>query len=234
MRPNRKWILVIALVVSMVTAISGTLAYLTSTDTATNTFTVGNVSIDLEEPNWNPENIPALLPGVKIEKDPQITNTGRTDAWVWMEITLPTDLMTYIDWNKEAWDMSSVTRGATTVVTLKRATTLPAGETSARAFTKVELPATLTSMPASIASKQTVDIVVSAYAIQNEGFDNIDAAIAAYGRNNVPAGAKTAADAAELTAALAEGGEVYLTADIKLPENTTITIKECPPLYGIS
>lgn len=179
MRLNRKWMLVIALVVSMATAISGTLAYLTSTDTATNTFTVGNVSIDLQEPNY-PGNTPTLLPGVEIAKDPQIKNTGSTEAWVWMEITVPTDLMSYIDWNTTDWTKTETTSGNNTVVTMKRETKLPAGETTATAFTKVALPSSLTTMPESLVTSGTVDIVVDAYAIQDANFANIDAAIAAY------------------------------------------------------
>jgi len=181
MRLNRKWILVIALVLSMATAISGTLAYLTSTDTATNTFTVGNVSIDLEEPSYTGNN-QTLLPGVEIAKDPQIKNTGSSEAWVWMEITVPNDLMSYIDWNTTAWtktDDGDADNDGNTVVTLKRETKLPAGETTEKAFTKVALPASLTSMPESLGTG-TVDIVVNAFAIQDANFANVGAAIAAY------------------------------------------------------
>ncbi len=178
MRLNRKWILVIALVLSMATAISGTLAYLTSTDTATNTFTVGNVSIDLEEPSYTGNN-QTLLPGVEIAKDPQIKNTGSSEAWVWMEITVPTDLMSYIDWNTTDWTKTETTSGTNTIVTLKRESKLPAGETTAKAFTKVALPASLTSMPENLGTG-TVDIVVNAFAIQDANFANVDAAIAAY------------------------------------------------------
>lgn len=181
MRLNRKWILVIALVLSVAAAISGTLAYLTSTDTATNTFTVGNVSIDLEEPNYT-GNHQTLLPGVEIAKDPQIKNTGSTAAWVWMEITVPNGLMSYIDWNTTDWtktDDGDVDGDGNTVVTLKRPTTLAAGATSAKAFTKVALPSSLTSMPEGLGTG-TVDIVVNAFAIQDANFASVDAAIAAY------------------------------------------------------
>jgi len=220
MRLNRKWILVIALVVSMATAISGTLAYLTSTDTATNTFTVGNVSIDLEEPSWDPSKTPTLLPGVEIAKDPQIKNTGSTEAWVWMEITVPTDLMPYIDWNTTAWTRSETTSGNNTVVTLKRATLLPAGETTATAFTKVALPASLERMPESLVTSGTVEIVVNAYAIQSDAATTIDAAINAYGTNgeggegNEPAGNVTVSNETELTEALAANNNVTFGADI--------------------
>ena len=55
-------------------AAGGISAYFTDNDTATNTFTVGKVSLDLEEPNWvPPENI---TPEQEMKKDPQILNSG--------------------------------------------------------------------------------------------------------------------------------------------------------------
>jgi len=225
MRLNRKWILVIALVVSMVSAISGTLAYLTSTDTETNTFTVGNVKIDLQEPSYDGD-YQTLLPGVVIEKDPQIFNEGRTDAWVWMEITVPTDLVEYIDWNETDWDMSAVPRDTTTVVTMKRTTMLVSGGRTEPAFTKIELPASLTQMPDSIAENQVVDIVVNAYAIQDANFADIGAAIEAYnGENGAAPGTPSGtvvSSSAEMIEALKNGGEVVLTQDITLEDTATV------------
>ena len=50
----KKKALSIFLVVALVAiAATGTLAYFTADDSATNTFTVGNVAIDLEEPSWD-------------------------------------------------------------------------------------------------------------------------------------------------------------------------------------
>lgn len=177
MKLNRKWILVLSLVLSVAMATSGTLAYLTSTDTATNTFTIGNVSITLEEPSYTGNN-QTLLPGVDIAKDPQIKNTGRTDAWVWMKVTVPTDLKEYIDWNS-AWTKSEEVSGNNTIVTLMRETQLPAGETTAKAFTTLSLPSSLTKLPESLGN-ETVDIVVDAFAIQDANFANVSAAKAAF------------------------------------------------------
>ena len=71
----KKWAILIttvALAVSL--TIGGTLAYLTSTQSATNTFTVGNVQIGLSEPNWNNANDGKnMLPGNTYNKDPLIT-----------------------------------------------------------------------------------------------------------------------------------------------------------------
>lgn len=61
-----------------VLAIGGISAYFTDGDTATNTFTVGKVSIDLQEPNWNPPK--DITPNQEIKKDPQIKNDGINDA----------------------------------------------------------------------------------------------------------------------------------------------------------
>lgn len=63
------------------------MAYFTDGDTVTNTFTVGKVSLEIEEPGWNPpENI---TPEQEIEKDPQIVNTGINDEYVFMEVSVP-------------------------------------------------------------------------------------------------------------------------------------------------
>jgi len=53
--------------------IGTSLAYLTDKDDATNTFTVGEVIIDLEEPNWNDEEDGKdMVPGTTLYKDPTI------------------------------------------------------------------------------------------------------------------------------------------------------------------
>lgn len=68
--------------------IGGAMAYFTDTDTATNEFTVGKVSIDLTEPGWvPPENI---TPNQEITKDPKITNDGVNSAYVFLQVKVPT------------------------------------------------------------------------------------------------------------------------------------------------
>lgn len=70
-------------------SVAGTLAYLTDRDSKANVFTVGDVSIELnEEFNQND----TLLPGKDIEKAPTITNIGKNDAWVWASIAIPAQL----------------------------------------------------------------------------------------------------------------------------------------------
>lgn len=67
--------------------IGGIMAYFTDADTQTNTFTVGKVSLDLQDPNWQPPK--DITPGQEIEKDPQIKNDGINDEYVFMEVVVP-------------------------------------------------------------------------------------------------------------------------------------------------
>lgn len=62
-------------------------AFFTDTESQTNVFTVGKIDVELSEPSWvEPTNI---LPEQEIAKDPQITNVGINDAYVFMEVVVP-------------------------------------------------------------------------------------------------------------------------------------------------
>lgn len=82
----KKKIVSLALVMALVAIVAGgTLAYFTDDDEATNTFTVGNVAIDLTEPNWDAsgsEDAPEVYPGEALAKDPTVTNTGANPCFV--------------------------------------------------------------------------------------------------------------------------------------------------------
>lgn len=85
-------------------AIGGTLAYFTDTDAQTNTFTTGNVAIDLWEDFGDNDNtgIEELIPATGsaqdgtlkngIEKEVYVENTGSEDAYVRVHIAIPTIL----------------------------------------------------------------------------------------------------------------------------------------------
>ena len=97
----KKKIVSIALVVAMIAIIAaGSFAYFTDKDAQTNTFTVGNVKIDLFE-DFNTDNLP-LVPAVgaidengyamfknKIEKEVYVENTGAEKAYVRVHIAVP-------------------------------------------------------------------------------------------------------------------------------------------------
>ena len=88
----------VVLVAAMV--IGGTLAYFTDTDDAKNTFTVGNVKIELIEQQKGEKGLEAfkqnktLVPGKSndgnaVSKIATVKNTGNNDAWVWAELRIP-------------------------------------------------------------------------------------------------------------------------------------------------
>ena len=80
------------------------MAYLTDYDTVSNQFTVGKVDIELTEPSWKPEENTAIEPAGEINKDPQITNKGKNDAYVYLEVSVPVRKLVTADENGNKLD----------------------------------------------------------------------------------------------------------------------------------
>lgn len=89
MKLRKVFVPVLLILISLTASVSGTLAYLTDRDSDANVFTIGNVTIELNE---DFEQGSELIPGVDIKKIPTITNTGKNDAWVWLELAIPAAL----------------------------------------------------------------------------------------------------------------------------------------------
>lgn len=85
----KKKIVALCLVVCLATVgvCTATFAYLMDKDSAVNTFTVGNVDIDLQE-KFDEENA-KLIPGIDITKEIDVQNTGSEDAYVRVHIAIP-------------------------------------------------------------------------------------------------------------------------------------------------
>ena len=88
---KKKSILMAAIAVMLVAVlvVGGTLAYFTDTKSATNTFTMGNVAITLDETDVNnPKartangNTYNVYPGQTVQKDPIVHNTGKNAAYI--------------------------------------------------------------------------------------------------------------------------------------------------------
>ena len=97
---SKALLLTLCAVLLVAATIFGTMAYLTSTDTVTNTFTVGKVNIKLDEAKANPDgslvanadrvkaNEYKLLPGHTSNKDPMVTVlSGSESSYVKMTVT---------------------------------------------------------------------------------------------------------------------------------------------------
>lgn len=95
---KKKKLLALGMVAAMATTavVGGTLAYFTDSDTATNTFTVGGVEIDLVEKDkeGNTWTETELMPGEgnAVVKDVTVKNVGPNDAFMWAEIWIPSEL----------------------------------------------------------------------------------------------------------------------------------------------
>ena len=122
----KKKILVACLCVALaVLTIAGTtLAYLTSKDTVTNTFTVGNVQIKLDEAAANPDgslvpnatrvkaNSYKLIPGHTYAKDPMVTVLkGSESSYIKMTVTFTKAAELDAIFNPNGADMTSIFKG---------------------------------------------------------------------------------------------------------------------------
>ena len=106
-------VIILALTVTMVTAAGGTLAFLYGTQNVKNTFTYGDIQIDLEEtdtgldPDQNPDtNQYPMLPGQPIHKDPKVTvYAGSLDCWLFVELTESWNFADYLSYTvADGWE----------------------------------------------------------------------------------------------------------------------------------
>lgn len=174
--------LLLALCAVLLVAVSvlGTMAYLTSkTQVITNTFTVGNINIELTE--TKPESKQAkIIPGVDIEKDPKVTVKKDSEAcWLFVKVeqtgTFVKDKVTY-----------SVMTGAGGWTALPDVDGVYYREVSAVTFdtsfdilenNKVTVSDTLTKADVNnITAENQPKLTFTAYAVQKEGIDTAAAA----------------------------------------------------------
>ena len=86
-----------------IAVVGASLAYFTDTKTETNTFTVGNVKIDLIEQQKGENGLETfvddkvLVPGTSdvnaVSKIVTVKNAGVNDAWVWVDMLIPSYLL---------------------------------------------------------------------------------------------------------------------------------------------
>lgn len=86
----KKRLLLLALTAAVGCSAFGlTMAYMNDSEQNTNVITVGDVTIDLTETNWEPENGQNILPRTTVEKNPEVTNTGSVSAWIFLKVKNP-------------------------------------------------------------------------------------------------------------------------------------------------
>ena len=125
MSNSKKTLLMLACAVMLVlVSVMGTMAYLTSKDTVTNTFTVGKVSITLDEAKANADgslvpnadrvkaNSYKLLPGHTYAKDPMVTVLkGSESSYVKMTVTFSNAAQLDAIFAPKGADMTSIFKG---------------------------------------------------------------------------------------------------------------------------
>lgn len=81
---KKKLTTVLAIVLVVALSVAGTYAYLTAkTAQVVNTFTVGNVNIDLKETTTDYK----MVPGMTIEKNPKVTvKANSEDCWLFVKV----------------------------------------------------------------------------------------------------------------------------------------------------
>ena len=210
MKTKRKALLLsLCAVLLVVASVMGTMAYLTSTDTVTNTFTVGNVQITLDEAKVNPDgtlvpnaarvkrNSYKLLPGLTYTKDPTVTVlSGSESSYIKMTATFSNAAeLDAIFAPTGGANLTSIFNGYDSTNWIAKGSTTAANtrtyefwykETVAAPKADVVLDALFDSItvPGSITKEQlaTIEgltITVNAYAIQAAGFANAEEAWAA-------------------------------------------------------
>lgn len=202
-------VLLIALCAVLLVAASvlSTLAYLTATDTVTNTFTVGKVSIKLDEAKANTDgtlvanadrvkaNTYKLLPGHTYNKDPMVTVLeGSESSYIKLNVVvnkseeldaIGVDLLTtFKGYDSTNWIYKGNTEDTTANTRTyefwyKEAVAASNADVALDAlFDQIVVPGTITN--AQLETIEGMTITVTAHAIQADGFADAAAAWAAY------------------------------------------------------
>ncbi len=195
MKKGLKVLVVLLCAVMLVAAsVMGTLAYLTSQDSVKNTFTVGNVTIALDEYVVDPEtgkktgglvvadangkgmqNL-KLVPGREVEKHPFVTVKGNSES-CWLFVKVENGLVNY-----EASGNTTVAEqlkakgwvpltGVDNVYYYKDIVPATAEDQVFDVFTSVKIADNAESVAGWAEIATNGNIVVTAYAIQSEGFN---------------------------------------------------------------
>lgn len=171
---------VIALVLVVVMSVAGTVAYLTSSDTVTNTFTVGKVEITLDEAKVNAygealtgeqaervdANIYKLIPGHTYTKDPTI-HVGADSEDCWLFVKVENGLSDIEDSTATIEDQLTANDW-----TLVAGTNIYAYKNTVSASSNVPVFGSFKlAGDADVANYASAEIVVTAYAVQADSFD---------------------------------------------------------------
>lgn len=164
--------LIVALAVMLVVgcAVGGTLAWLTdTTGPVVNTFTVGNIDIDLAETTTDYK----MVPGATISKDPKVTvKSGSEACWLFVQVTESDNLGSFISYTVDSnWTALS---GVSGVYYREVAAATADVEFSVLTNNQVTVKDTVTKAMMDAITNQTATaptLTFKAYAVQKAGVD---------------------------------------------------------------
>lgn len=164
--------LVLALTLLVAGVVGGTLAWLTDqTAEVKNTFTVGDINIDLTETTTDYK----MVPGNTIAKDPTVTVKANSEAcWLFVKVTESTNLKDFITYAiAEGWTALPDVNG----VYYREVPASAADQTfSVLAGDAVTVKSDVTKTMLETAKTDAPTLTFKAYAIQKEHFATADAA----------------------------------------------------------
>lgn len=194
MKKAKKVLLLVLCAVLLVGAsVAGTVAYLTSQDSATNTFTVGQVNITLKEYDVDPQtglkksplvevesltNL-ELVPGREVQKHPFVTVTANSEP-CWLFVKVENDLSGY-----EATGDTTIAKQLETngwvklenvdnVYYYKEIVPTSTAAQVYTVFTGIKIADNAQAVNGWDSIATNGNVVVTAYAIQSEGFNTKD------------------------------------------------------------
>lgn len=186
---GKKVVLALLAIVLLISgAVGGTVAWLKdSTDTVTNTFTVGDINIDLTENGTSAKDSPVtnnnfkIIPGGEQEKDPTVTVKANSEAcWLFVKITESNNYngsTPYVTWSVDrAWtELSQTTEDGvkTYVYYIDQAATTADVPHAVLNGSKVTYADTLTKADLNALDGEKPSLEFAAYAVQKANGNSI-------------------------------------------------------------
>ena len=195
----KRRIMLVAITVLLVTGIivGGTMAWLvTKTDPVVNTFTYGDINLELEETDTNDgdnnqnTNEYEMLPGTEIDKDPVVTVVADSvDSWLFVKLDKSANFDTFMEYTMaEGWTALPGVDGVFYRETTKadadqEFTVIKDNKVTVKSSVTKEMLNALDEDPSSITYPT---LTVTAYAVQKTGFDTAEAAWAVALQSETP------------------------------------------------
>lgn len=176
---KKKVLSIVAVVLVLCCAIGGTLAWLTDkTGPVVNTFTVGDINIELTETTTNYK----MVPGNTITKDPKVTVKANSEAcWLFVKVEKSSNFDSFMTYEMaNGWTQGDGTKIPANVFYREVAATTAATDFSVLKGDSVSVKDTVTKADLNALTQNTFPtLTFTAYAVQK---DNVADAATAWGK----------------------------------------------------